>query len=49
MSLHVVPVVGLIISAAFKALDTARYLHKPVVSFIFAVAFLIKPFYSTFI
>jgi len=27
--LHVVPVGGLLVAAAFKALDTARYLHKP--------------------
>jgi hypothetical protein len=44
MSLHVVPVGGLVIAAAFKALDTATYLHKPVVSFISAVASLIKAF-----
>jgi len=28
--LHVVPVGGLFVTAAFKALDTACYLHKPV-------------------
>jgi hypothetical protein len=28
--LHVVPVGGLFVTAAFKALDTAHYLHKPV-------------------
>jgi hypothetical protein len=28
--LHVVPVGGLFVTAAFKALDTARHLHKPV-------------------
>ncbi|KAI0296911.1 hypothetical protein B0F90DRAFT_1811257 [Multifurca ochricompacta] len=27
--LHVIPVGGLFVAAAFKALDTARYLHKP--------------------
>ncbi|KAH9957835.1 hypothetical protein BC827DRAFT_1137325 [Russula dissimulans] len=27
--LHVVPIGGLFVAAAFKALDTARYLHKP--------------------
>lgn len=30
--LHVVPVGGLFVTAAFKALDTAHYLHKPVCS-----------------
>lgn len=28
--LHVVPVGGLFVTAAFKALDTAHHLHKPV-------------------
>ena len=28
--MHVIPVGGLLVTAAFKALDTARYLHKPV-------------------
>ena len=28
--LHVVPVGGLFVTAAFKALGTAHYLHKPV-------------------
>jgi len=28
--LHVVPIGGLFVAAAFKALGTARYLHKPV-------------------
>jgi hypothetical protein len=28
--MHVLPVGGLFVTAAFKALDTARYLHKPV-------------------
>ena len=28
--MHVLPVGGLLVTAAFKALDTARYLHKPV-------------------
>ena len=30
MLLNVIPVVGLVIKAAFKALDTAQHLHKPV-------------------
>jgi hypothetical protein len=30
--LHVVPVGGLFVTAAFKALDTAHHLHKPVCS-----------------
>lgn len=30
ISLHVIPVGGLFVKAAFKALDTAHYLHKPV-------------------
>lgn len=29
-SLNVIPVAGLVIKAAFKALDTAQHLHKPV-------------------
>ncbi|KAI0275468.1 hypothetical protein BC834DRAFT_815752 [Gloeopeniophorella convolvens] len=29
LPLHVVPVAGLFVAAGFKALDTARYLHKP--------------------
>jgi len=33
MSLNVIPVAGLVIKAAFKALDTARHLHKPVCTF----------------
>ena len=28
--MHVLPVGGLFVTACFKALDTARYLHKPV-------------------
>jgi hypothetical protein len=28
--MHVLPVGGLFVTALFKALDTARYLHKPV-------------------
>ena len=28
--MHVLPVGGLFVAAVFKALDTARYLHKPV-------------------
>ena len=28
--LHVVPIGGLLVAAVFKALHTARYLHKPV-------------------
>ena len=28
--MHVLPVGGLLVTPAFKALDTARYLHKPV-------------------
>jgi hypothetical protein len=28
--MHVLPVGGLFVTAVFKALDTARYLHKPV-------------------
>jgi hypothetical protein len=31
--LHVVPVGGLFVVAAFKALDTAHHLHKPVCVF----------------
>lgn len=31
--LHVVPVGGLFVVAAFKALGTAQYLHKPVCVF----------------
>jgi hypothetical protein len=30
LSLHFIPVGGLLVMAAFKALKTARYLHKPV-------------------
>lgn len=33
MSLNVIPVAGLVIKAAFKALDTAWHLHKPVCAF----------------
>jgi len=29
MSLNIIPVAGLVIKAAFKALDTAQHLHKP--------------------
>jgi hypothetical protein len=35
--LHVVPVGGLFVTAAFKALDTAHHLHKPVCAFALAV------------
>jgi hypothetical protein len=38
--LHVVPVGGLLVAAAFKALDTARYLHKPVRAFTVSPPFL---------
>jgi hypothetical protein len=44
MSLHVIPVGGLVIAAAFKALNTARYLHKPVVSFGICCHIFIEPF-----
>ncbi|KAI0291031.1 hypothetical protein B0F90DRAFT_1781208 [Multifurca ochricompacta] len=43
--LSVVPVGGLFVAAAFKALDTARYLHKPIPS---PFSLVIRPFSSLF-
>jgi hypothetical protein len=46
--LHVVPVGGLFVVAAFKALNTAHYLHKPVCAMcIFHLPSIISFFYST--
>ena len=45
--LHVVPVGGLFVTAAFKALDTAHYLHKPVCDDHTAITSFIYVFFFT--
>ena len=47
--LNVIPVAGLVIKAAFKALDTAQHLHKPVCISYIHYYFIHILLFSTFI